>query len=90
MEELGLCRLQCILPRMRLNRPVAAILFLVGVMSITGGCTTDAVEPIEQLRLSRSPPLQEKDTTYYTDMVVGTAARLSPSLQRTVVSVPIR
>ena len=57
---------------MRLNRPIATVLFLVGVMTITGGCTTDAVEPTEQLRLSSSPPLQEKDTTSYTDKVADT------------------
>ena len=36
---------------MRLNRLIANVIFIVGVMSITGGCTTDAVEPTEQLVL---------------------------------------
>ena len=72
MEELGLCHVQCILPPMRLNRPIGTVIFLVGVMTITGGCATDAVEPAEQLKLSRTPPLLEKDTTSYTDKVTDT------------------
>ena len=51
---------------MRLNRLIANVIFLVGVMSITGGCTTDAVEPTEQLNLSGTPPLVEQNTTSYT------------------------
>ena len=57
---------------MRLNRPIATVLFLVGVMTITGGCTTDAVEPTEQLKLSSTPPLLEKGTTSYTNKVADT------------------
>ena len=57
---------------MRLNRPIATVLFLVGVMTITGGCTTDAVEPTELLNLSSTPPLLEKGTTSYTDKVADT------------------
>ena len=65
---------------MRLNRPIATLLFLVGVMSITGGCTTNTLEMTEQLRLSSTPPLLEKDTTSYTDKVADMlATRLSPS-----------
>ena len=54
---------------MRLNCPIATVLFLVGVMSITGGCTTDTLEPTEQLRLSSTPPLVEQDTSSYTSKV---------------------
>ena len=72
MEELGLCHVQCILLLMRPNRLISTVLFLLGVMSITGGCTTDAVEPSKQLKLSSTPPLLEKDTTSYTDKVVDT------------------
>ena len=57
---------------MRLNRPIATVLFLVSVMTITGGCTTDAVEPTEQLNLSSTPPLLEKGTNSYTDKVADT------------------
>ena len=57
---------------MKPNRLTANVLLLVGVMTITGGCTTDAVEPTEQLNLSSTPPLQEKDTTSYTDKVTDT------------------
>ena len=57
---------------MRLNRLIANVIFLVGVMTITGGCTTDAVEPTEQLKLSSTPPLLEKDTTSYPDKVTDT------------------
>ena len=57
---------------MRPNRLIATVIFLVGVMTITGGCTTDTLEPTEQLRLSSTPPLLEKDTTSYTDKVVDT------------------
>ena len=42
---------------MRFNRLIANVIFIVGVMTITGGCTTDAVEPTEQLKLSSTPPL---------------------------------
>ena len=57
---------------MRLNRLIANVIFLVGVMTITGGCTTDAVEPTEQLKLSSTPPLVEQDTTSYTSKVTNT------------------
>ena len=57
---------------MRLNRPIATVLFLVGVMTITGGCTTDTLERTEQLKLSSTPPLLEKSTTSYTDKVADT------------------
>ena len=57
---------------MRLNRLIANVIFLVGVMTITGGCTTDAVEPANPLKLSSTPPLLEKDTTSYTDKVADT------------------
>ena len=56
---------------MRLNRLIANVIFLVGVMTITGGCTTDAVEPTEQLKLSSTPPLVEQDTTSYTSKVTN-------------------
>ena len=57
---------------MRLNRPIATVLILVGVMSITGGCATNTLEATEQLRLPSTPPLLEKDTTSYTDKVADT------------------
>ena len=57
---------------MRLNRPIATVLFLVGVVTITGGCTTNTLEATEQLRLSSTPPLLDKDTTSYTDKVADT------------------
>ena len=56
---------------MRLNRLIANVIFIVGVMTITGGCTTDAVEPTEQLNLSSTPPLVEQDTTSYTSKVTN-------------------
>ena len=56
---------------MRLNRLIANVIFLVGVMTITGGCTTDAVEPTEQLKLSSTPPLLEKGSTTYTSKVTN-------------------
>ena len=57
---------------MRLNRLIANVIFIVGVMSITGGCTTDAVEPTEQLKLFSTPPLLEKGSTTYADKVADT------------------
>ena len=57
---------------MRLNRLIANVIFLVGVMTITAGCTTDSVEPTEQLNLSSSPTLVEQDTTSYTSKVTNT------------------
>ena len=57
---------------MRLNRPIANVIFLAGVMTITGGCATDAVEPTEQLNLSSTPPLAEQDTLSYTSKVTNT------------------
>ena len=57
---------------MRPNRLIATIIFLVGVMTITSGYATDTLKPTEQLRLSSTPPLLEKDTTSYTDKVVDT------------------
>ena len=55
----------------RLNRLIANDIFLVGVMTITGGCTTDAIEPTEQLKLSSTPPLVEQATTSYTSKVTN-------------------
>ena len=57
---------------MRLNRLIANVIFLVGVMTITAGCTTDALEPTGQLKLSSTPPLVEQDTTSYTSKVTNT------------------
>ena len=57
---------------MRLNRLIANVIFLVGVMTVTAGCTTDAVEPTEQLKLSSTPPLVEQDTSSYTSKVTNT------------------
>ena len=52
---------------MRPNRPIATVIFLVGVMTITGGCTANTVELTEQLNLSSCLPLLEKGTTSTTD-----------------------
>ena len=57
---------------MRPNRLIATIIFLVGVMTITSGYATDTLKPTEQLRLSSTPPLLEKDTTSYADKVADT------------------
>ena len=57
---------------MRLNRPIGTVIFLVGVMTITGGRTTDTLEPSKQLKLSSTPPFQEKDPTSYPDKVTDT------------------
>ena len=57
---------------MRLNRLIANVIFIVGVMTITAGCTTDAIEPTGQLNLSSTPPLVEQDTTSYTSKVTNT------------------
>ena len=57
---------------MRPNRLIATIIFLVGVMTITSGYATDTLNPTEQLRLSSTPPLLEKDTTSYADKVADT------------------
>ena len=56
---------------MRPNCLIATVIFLVGVMTITGGCTTDAVEPTEQLNLSSTPPLVEQATSSYTSKVTN-------------------
>ena len=57
---------------MRLNRLIANVIFLLGAMTITGGCTTDAVEPTEQLKLSSTPTLLEQATSSYTSKVTNT------------------
>ena len=57
---------------MRPNRLISNVILIVGVMSITGGCTTDAVEPTEQLKLSSTPPLLEKGSTTYASKMTNT------------------
>ena len=57
---------------MRPNCLIATVIFLVGVMTITGGCTTDTLEPTGHKGLSSTPPLLEKDTTSYADKVADT------------------
>ena len=57
---------------MKPNRLTANVLLLVGVMTITGGCTANTVELTEQLNLSSCLPLLEKGTTSNTDKVANT------------------
>ena len=43
---------------MRRNHPISSILFLLAVMTVTVGCTSDPLQSTKQLNLTNTPTLQ--------------------------------